>query len=232
MAFDLNAINKIPDLSGFLRYYRSGYGNGNTNQEMYDYFGGDDILRALQKFDPDARWNVDEDGVGNKSYNLSYDVSKLPSNKFGDFLNMKPIYNDKNDLYDSKIQYHDDNWGQITHTKNVKKAKDPMWTKVAPLVPGMLAPWAAGMLAAGGIGAGAGLTSGVTGSGLAAGAKAPGFLANMVRGLPGIGSNISSGNWGNLGQTAASVAGGAMGMPNLGTAINLAKTGYNLTRSR
>ena len=230
MPFDLEALNKIPDLSGFLRYYRSGYGNGNTNQEMYDYFGGDDILKALQKFDPSARWNMTQDDSGNKNYDLSYDISKLPSNKFGQFLDMKPMYNDHNDLYMPDLHYQDQNWGNITHTKNVKKPTDPTWTKLAPLVPGLVAPWAAGMLAANGIGA-AGMASSVTGSGVAAG-KVPGFIANLTRGLLGIGANVSSGNFGNLGQQAAGMVGGALGMPNLGTAINLAKTGYNLSRSR
>lgn len=224
------APNTTPDLSGFLRFYRSGQWS-DLDQSQYDYWGGDDILKALQKYDPDARWDygVDDNGV-KTNYNLKYDQSKLPGNKFGDFLNMKPIYTDHNELYDPKLQYKDENWGQITHTRNVKKPTDPLWTKVAPLVPGIVAPWAAGLLAASGVGA-AGLASSVTGSGLAGGAGS-GWGSSLVRGLPGIGRSIASGDWSNLGQTAAGVAGGAMGVPQLGTAVNLAKTGYNLTRSR
>lgn len=234
MPFDLEAVNKVPNLSGFLRYYRSGYGNGNTTQEMYDYFGGDDILKALKKFDPNASWGVEDDGNGNKSYNLQYDQSKLPTNKFGQFLDMKPLYNDHNDLYNPTYKYNDQNWGDITATKNVKKAKDPMWTKLAPLVPGIVAPWAAGMLAGAGVGAGAAGTAAATGSGLTG--TAPSWITAGVRSLPTTVGNIASGNWQGAALGAASAAAGAIpGMGTLNSALKaypLINAAYNMTRNR
>lgn len=220
MAFD---PAKLPKLQNFLNYYRSGLDGNTMTQEMYDAYGGDDILATLKQFDPNASWeyhdNMTGGGEGGPSgvggYVLNYDQSKLPKTKFGSVFNVKQA-GQGNDVYDDKYVYDDENYGKITHYKNVKKPKDPMWTKIAPLVVGMGGPALGAALAGAGIGGAAGLTSAVTGSGMgsmASGALGKG-IAGMVRGMPSMASNAASGNWQGAGMSALGsglgMAGGAM----------------------
>jgi len=218
MAFD---PNKLPKLQNFLNYYTEGHmgDGGGMNQEMYDYYQGDEMLKMLQQFDPSASWEYNDNmtggGEGGPSgvggYKLNYNHALLPKSKFGDEF-IKPV-KDKTEVYDDKYVYDDENYGKITLSKNVKKPKDPMWTKLAPLAVGMGGPMIGAALAGAGIGGAAGLTSSVTGSGM--GAAAGGMLGKgiggAVKALPGFARNVSSGNWAGAGMSALGAGAGVMG---------------------
>ena len=65
-------------LEMFLRAVTSG--NTTFTPEMYQHFGGDDILKNLQKYDPSATWtSVASGGEGQpEGMRLDFDVTKLP----------------------------------------------------------------------------------------------------------------------------------------------------------
>ena len=227
MAFD---PGKLPKLQNFLNYYTGGHmgDSGGMNQEMYDFYGGDEMLKIMQQFDPNAYWEyMDNTTGGNEGgpsgqggYKLNYNQALLPKTKFGDVFNVKPIA-DGREVYDDKYVYDDENYGKVTHYKNVKKAKDPMWTKLAPLVVGVGGPMAGDALAGAGIGGAAGLTSAVTGSGMggaASGALGKG-ISSMVRGMPNTAQAAVNGDWRGA---AGSALGAGLGMAG-GTLASIGK---------
>lgn len=234
MAFD---VNKLPKLHNFLALYNSGMMN-NLDDDMYKAYGGDDIIKSLKEFDPDAHWEYTAPGMGNEgsggpsdkgSYRLQFDISKLPKPKGMD------TYEARNTeltggMYNPAMKYDDENYGSITHSKNVKKPKDPLWTKLAPMVPGMLAPWAAGYLATMGIG-GAGLTGAATGSGLGAGASGAlgKAISSGVKALPGIAGGVSQGNYTGLAKAGLSFV---PGMQSVSQWLPVAQAAYGMTRGR
>jgi len=214
----------LQELAYFIRMYGGSGGidpnyneDGSLNEQQQR------LLAAIQKFDPDANFRFEaptwNEGSTPGGQRLFWDASKLPGiggpgkgqlyQMAGDFTPMLSDgqYNN-GDLY-----YDDPNWGKITARGNEQKQKDPWWTVAAPLAVGMLAPWAAGGLAAAGIGGAAGLTSSVTGSGM--GAAAGGMLGKgiggAVKALPGFARNVSSGNWAGAGMSALGAGAGVMG---------------------
>jgi len=236
MAFD---PAKLPKLHNFLALYNSGMMN-NLDEDMYKSFGGDDILKNLKEFDPDARWEYTAAGMGNEgsggpsdkgSYRLQFDVSKLPKPKFGDMYEARNTDLVEN-MKDPSYKYDDEYYGSITHAKNVTKPKDPFWTKIAPLVVGMGAPMGAGYLAGMGIG-GAGLTSGLTGSGLgnAAGGALGKAIASGVKGLPSMAGGISQGNFNptSLAKTGLSFV---PGMQSVSQWLPVLQAAYGMTKGR
>ncbi len=188
------------NLQAFLNQYHSGHGT--MTQEMYDHFGGDDILAQLKKYDPnvsvtETSISGGEGGEGAAGKKIDFDVSKLPTPKGGlDLLNMRAAEGlrdkgsgDHHYLRDPSAVYEDDAYGKITHASNVGKTQDfldkygpvigPLLVSVvAPMAaPAMFAAMSGGALGAGAGGLAAGFTSGVTSgaAGLGAGAT-PGAL--------------------------------------------------------
>lgn len=207
-----------PVLRSWLQQYHSGYNV--LPPEMFNMFNGDAILREIQKFDPNARWTQTaqyggEGGDGPMGYRLDYDVTKLPT--VGGPGGGRSIFEtgyvpvqDGATLLHPEMTYDDPYYGKITPAQNVKKASDPWWTYAAPIAVGMVAPWAAGALAASGIGGAAGLTAGVTGSGLTSGASS--WWSNLLAKAPSTAKQLASGTF-NPGAFAAGVGANALGIP-------------------
>jgi hypothetical protein len=235
----------MADLASFLRQYHSG--QGTMTPEMYAHFGGDDILAQLKKFDPnagvtDTSIGGGEGGDGQMGKRLDFDISKLPSSKSGlDVLDMRTTSGAKEKdgytfLRNKDAVFQDENYGEITHAKNIGKNSDfldkygPM---IGPLLVSMVAPMAApamfGAMSGGVLGAGAlgaGFTSGVTGgaAGLGAGSipgamgagtfsasNAPSWLKQLGKpsSLKGLGGQIQKGKFNPMAAagTAASASG-------------------------
>jgi hypothetical protein len=250
MAFD---PAKLPKLQSFLDYFRSGYDGNSMTQEVYDAYKGDDMLNLLKEFDPDASWSYNDNTTGGGeggpsgqgAYVLNYNASKLPKSKYGSFLDVKPV-KEGTEVYDDKYTYDDENYGKVTHYKNVKKPKDPMWTKLAPLVVGMGGPMVGAALAGAGIGGAAGLTSAVTGSGMsgAAGGALGKGISGAVKALPGAGRSIAGGDWrglagsaagmglGMLGGMGGAVGNVAQGMSSLSRWLPVANAAYGMMRRK
>lgn len=204
------------NLRGWLQQFRSGMNV--LSPEMYQLYNGDEILRELQKFDPNARWTPTaqwggEGGDGPMGYRLDYDVTKLPTvggpGGGRDVFGWAAVQDGAN-LIRPEMVYEDPYYGKITPSQNIKKAADPWWTYAAPLAVGVVAPWAAGLAAGAGIGGAAGLTSAVTGSGVAPGATS--WWTNAMRGAPSVAKQVASGNF-NPAAFAAGVGADALGIP-------------------
>ena len=157
-------------------------GHNIMTPEMYQLYGGDEILQQVQKFDPNARWTATEMGGGEGATStpgmrLDFDPRLIPALQTPasapQNLTWRPVY-DNESLRVQEMQYNDPLYGAMTPLQNKYKAQDPWWTYAAPIAISAFAPMAAGALAAGGIGAGAAgagyTTAAVTGSGLAANA--------------------------------------------------------------
>lgn len=183
---DTTAIS--PSLRSWLLQQKSGYNV--LTPEMYNYFGGDEILKQLQQFDPNARWTVsdiggNEGGPSGQGLRLDFDPSKLPgvggpgAGRSIYDTGFVPVYDNSN-LHNADMTYDDPYFGRLTPYKNVVKPKADWWEYAAPLAVGLLAPYAAAGLAGAGIGGTAGLTSSVTGSGVAAGAGGTPWWAKPV----------------------------------------------------
>jgi hypothetical protein len=209
-----------PSLRNFLLQYVSGYNV--LPQEMYDLYGGDEILRQLQQYDPSAKWVPTatyggEGGDGPMGYRLEFDPRALPAvdgpgggkNFFE--TGLAPVH-DGEDMYRGEMVYEDPIYGTLTPRQNIKKAADPWWTYAAPLAVGVLAPWAAGGLAAAGVGGTAGLTGAVTGSGVAAAAGGSPWWAQALRGLPNYARQIDTGTF-NPATAAINVGASYLGVP-------------------
>ena len=184
-------------LETFLAAYRSGHNV--LTPEMYEYYGGDNLLNEIRKFDPNATFSDiatsgGEGGDGPMGKRLDFDINKLPSvNGIAPHLLFKSNHADR--IKDPSKVYDDPNYGSVTDGRNFYKDQDAEWTKYAPLVVSLLAPMAGGALAAAGIGA-AGGTAGVTGAaaGLGAGNIASGgaetWLTQLARKTPNIARQI------------------------------------------
>lgn len=179
-------------LETFLHAVTSGHNV--LTQEMYDHFGGEAILDALRKYDPEARFTEtrmggDDDRIG---YRLDFDASKLPASKGGKAgfdLNPSNLHDrtkNPNAVYDDPV------YGKVTNSANFYKDADAEWTKYAPLVVSVLAPMAGSALAAAGIGGTAGLTAGVTGSGLGGAATIGKAGAQLIAKLPNLAPQIKN----------------------------------------
>lgn len=212
-------------LETFLHAVTSGYNV--LSQEMYDYYGGDAILDALRKYDPDARFTETQmpgegEGVG---YRLDFDASKLPASKGGMAgydLNPSNLHDRTKD---SSAVYDDPVYGSVTNSANFYKDADATWTKLAPIAVGMLAPMAGAALAGAGIGGTAGLTAGVTGSGLGGAGTIPAWAAKLIAKAPQLAGQIDNGQWQNALQSILMSGGTAAGLP-----MNTIKAGITLAQ--
>ncbi len=148
-------------------------GHNVLTPEMYSYFGGDDIMKQLQAYDPNAHWESaelsgGEGGSSGTGMRLVFDNTKLPpvSAPGGEGVTWVPA---NRELHNSALVYNDPVYGPLTIPQNIVKQKDPWWVTVAPLVVAGAATAGAAIpaLAAGGV---AGGTAAVTGgaAGLAA----------------------------------------------------------------
>lgn len=222
-------------LEGLLRFVNSGYRTQAINDDMYKYFGGDDILAAAQKYDPNAHWVEDSNGGGEGGANnvgrrLEFDHTKLPASARG-----TAGYDLRSSNHAEKVRNpnskaaDDENYGSVRNSLEFLKDKDQAWTKYAPMLVGGLAG-AGGM---GLLGAGiAGGTSAVTGgaAGLAAGNIASGGASNLLTQLaskaPQYARQISTGSFdlNSILRAVASYGGGQLGIPGSVTngAISLA----------
>jgi hypothetical protein len=148
---------------------------------MYDYWHGDEILKQLQKYDPNARVVQVADSSGGEGgggsgvgWKFEFDQSKLPAmGPAGYNVDWAPA---NRELRNPNLVYNDPIYGPLTPRQNIAKQKDPWWVTAAPLAVAGLATAGAAIpaLAAGGV---AGGTAGVTGgaAGLAAGNIASGI---------------------------------------------------------
>lgn len=180
-------------LESFLRAITSG--SATLSPEMYQHFGGDDILAQLQKYDPNAKWTDTELGGGEGGSQgwgkrLDFDVTKLPKSQKGTAgYDLNPA-NLHTALPGSK-SYADSVYGDVRNSKEFAPDKEALWTKLAPLAVATLAPMAGAALAGAGIGGVAGLTAGVTGSGVSGNAAS--WLANLVKQGPGMLTKANNG---------------------------------------
>ena len=173
-------------------------GNGVMSDEQLNHFGGRDaILSALHSFDPNAQLTQTETsggegGSGPMGWRMDYDVSKAPTSK-GGTLGLDLRTSNFGKLKNPNAVYNDDQYGSVTNSANVFKPADPLWVKLAPLAVGALAPMAGAALAGAGIGGAAGLTAGVTGSGLGASSSLPSWLTSQLGKLPQYARSLASG---------------------------------------
>ena len=177
-------------LETFLAAYRSGHNV--LTPEMYAYYGGDNLLNEIRKFDPNATFSDVQAGPDSpeRGMRLDFDINKLPAVN-GIAPDKLMLSNAHDRVKDPSKVYNDPNYGSVTDGRNFYKDQDAEWTKYAPLVVSLLAPMAGGALAAAGIGA-AGGTAGVTGAaaGLGAGNIAMGgketLLTQLMRKVPNL----------------------------------------------
>jgi hypothetical protein len=202
----------------FLRNYRSGHVA--LTPEMYQHFGGDELLKSLQQFDPNAKWTDTEIGGGEggsqgMGKRLDFDVTKMPNSKTPggkdiSWSEIAPSNFGSDGLKNPDFKWDDENYGEVTDSRNIKREVSGI-EKYAPLIAAAIAmggPMAGGLLAGAGIGGGAGFTSAVTGgaAGLGAGSvpgalgagtfagSTPGWATNAVKGLPSSMDKIKGGD--------------------------------------
>lgn len=235
MPFPVDSLPQTPDLGTFLNYYNSGYGSQTMSEEMFNHWGGNDLLEAIRKYDPNAQWTQGQMGGenGGNGYRLDFDLNKMPTpagfKDWGEGINARS--SSFGDMINKNMVKNDPHYGSITHVKNIKKPSDKWWTYAAPLAVGIGGPMLGGYLASLGIG-GAGLTSAATGSGLTG--SAPKWLANTLKGLPkSVGSMAKNGF--NPMQLAGLAGGMIPGMQNVGQMLQyykMASMAKNLMKGR
>lgn len=185
-------------LEGFLRAITSGHNV--MTQEVLDSFGGESILDALRKYDPDARLvetqitqGGEAGGDGVQGYRLEFDWSKLPASKAGSDWSINPS-NLHDKVKNAGAVYDDPFYGEVTNSANFYEDADKLWTKLAPIAVSMIAPMAGGALAGMGIGGTAGLTAAATGSGLGAATSAiPQWALNIIKQSPSLAAKLKNG---------------------------------------
>jgi hypothetical protein len=192
----------MASLETFLRMYHSG--QGTLSPEMFQHFGGEDLLKQVQQFDPSAQWSDADMGGGEggsqgMGKRLDFDITKMPTPKHSDVLNLRPANYGSKGLHNDKYQWADENYGQVTESKNIKREVSGI-EKYAPLIAAAISmggPALGAALAGAGIGGAAGLTAGVTGSGLT-GVNAfnlPNWLVQQMAKLPQTAGKISQGKF-------------------------------------
>jgi len=194
-----------PTLDPKLRMWLLAQQSGSTalTDEMYDYYKGDDILRQVQQFDPNARWvptalGGGESGNYGVGHRLEFEGGLLPKvggpggGKTIFDSGLVPVYDDSQ-LHNGSMVYNDPYYGPLTPMQNVKKQGNILETAL-PFIGAAISlggPALAGSLAAAGIGAGA-ATGAVTGSGVAAGAGASPWWSSWLGKAPSIARGIGS----------------------------------------
>lgn len=179
---------------------------------MYQYFGGDDILKQLQQYDPNAKWTDTDLGGGEggsrgTGKRLDFDITKMPTSKLPNgqvhgLHGLAPSNGSSGGLINPGYKWDDPVYGSVTDSKNLKFKREGI-DKWAPAIAALIAmggPAIAGALAGAGIG-GAGLTGAVTGSGV--GGSAPSWLTGLVKQGPGMMDKVKAGNWQALGSKGA-----------------------------
>lgn len=180
-------------LETFLHAVTSGHNV--LSQEMFDYYGGEAMLDALRKYDPEAKFTETQlpGEAGGTGYRLEFDWSKLPKSKAGADWSINPS-NLHEHVKNPGAVYDDEVYGSVTNSKNFYKDPDATWTKIAPLAVSALAPMAGAALAGAGIGGAAGLTAAATGSGLGGAATIPNWAVQILAKAPQYAQQISQGN--------------------------------------
>lgn len=216
-------------LENFLRAYTSGMTA--LTPEMYDHFGGDDILEQIRKFDPNAKWKDDvltsggEAGSGGiAAKRLDFDISKLPGSQRGSagLYDLAPSNLHANLKNPNLAAYDDPVYGSVRNSREFAPDKMTLLEIIGPLLVSLAAPMAGSALAGMGIGA-AGGTAGVTGglAGLGAGNIASGgvptWLTKLAYKAPGIARGQANGfNPGALISTGIGLGAGELGInPNI-----------------
>lgn len=196
-------------LSGWNRSFNSGF-NALTD-EYYNHYGGDQILEAIRKYDPNAHYEDSymgggegDTGTAGTGRRLVYDERLMPMSA-GPLGWMRPtsILDDK--LHSAGMKYYDPLYGWVTDPRNTAHPQDAVdkWMPAAAAAfISLVAPYAAPALfgAMGVPAAAAGFTSAVTGgiAGLGAGsipgsfAAAGGPLASTQL-TPSAGRQVASG---------------------------------------
>lgn len=202
-------------LENFLRLVTSG--NVTLTPEMYAHFGGGDILKELQKYDPNAafsevRSGPDSDAMGMR---LDVDLTKLPKSDRGMAgFDLNPSNLHEN-LKTNKPVAHDSIYGDVRNSGEFADDSRTLLETLGPLFVSMVAPMAGGALAGAGIGGG---TAAVTGSGLGGAASIPGWAAQGIKALPSLARQVDNGglNLMSILSLLAGPAAGAAGVnPNL-----------------
>lgn len=110
------------------------------------------LLALLQKYDPNAgfsdSWANSEGNTRGGEY--SYDVSKLPKSKYGDFQQLHTSYTSaydtngkiRKDLLDPRKVIVDPVYGRITSRSNIRDQKPGLIDILGPLAVGGVAGWA------------------------------------------------------------------------------------------
>ncbi len=213
-------------------------GNNVLTPEMYAYFGGDNILSELRKYDPEARFtDIDNSGNDSGAYSgkrLDFDWNKLPKSKAGSDFSINP-----SNLHDTVLNpgavYDDPVYGKVTNSGNFAPDKKTALETYGPLVMAAITMGAGALGAAPAMAGVAGGTAGVTGgaAGLAAGNIATGgagsFLTTLLSKSPQLAKQLtqSGGNFNimSLLPLLAQYAGGAVGID-----PNITKTGMTLAQ--
>jgi hypothetical protein len=207
-----------------LRLINSGYnpqGQG-INNEIYQAFGGDDILEQIKKYDPNAKWTetgLNEAGNeaggtgGGYGHRLDFDLTKLPQSEYGNALHDLRNSDSGRQLKNPDAWEANDVYGNVTNMNNLVKPQDPLWTKLAPIAVSMLAPMAGAALAGAGIG-GAGLTAAATGSGLTGTGTLPSWATQLLTKAPQYAQSFANGGFDfeKLLPTIVGMGGSAMGI--------------------
>lgn len=188
--------DRAPDmpapLETFLHLVTSGHNV--LTPEMYQHFGGDAILKELQKYDPNARFTETLMGSegSDTGMRLDFDATLLPKSERGMAgFDLNPSNLHEN-LRTNRPAGDDDVYGSVRNSSEFAPDQEALWTKLAPLVVSMGAPLAAGALAGAGIGA-AGMTAGVTGSGLGGASSIPSWAAKLIGQAPSLAKQQANG---------------------------------------
>jgi hypothetical protein len=188
-----------------LRSYQFG-GQSTIPQELYDLYGGDQILSAIQKYDPNARWSTQdlyggEGGTGGVGHRLDFDPRTMPQ-AAGPLGWMYPTNETGDRLINPEMKYYDPVYGWVTDPRNVNHGNNEGLHKWAPYIAAAISmggPALGAALAGAGIGAGVGGTAAVTGGAAGlnaaniAGGGAPTWWSNLLSKAPRTGGSIASG---------------------------------------
>lgn len=203
-------------LEAFLRLVTSGHANTLT-PEMYQHFGGADILKELQKYDPNAAFSDVQAGPDSpeRALRLDVDLSKLPKSDRGMAgFDLNPSNLHEN-LKTNRPAASDSVYGDVRNSGEFADDSRTLLETLGPLFVSMVAPMAGGALAGAGIG---GATSAVTGSGLGGAATIPGWAAQGIKALPSLARQADNGGI-NLMSLLSMIAGPAAGMAGVNPAV-------------
>lgn len=193
-------------LAMWLRSYMMG-GQSTIPQELYDLYGGDAILEAIRKYDPNAAWSTQDmyGGEGGTSaqqgHRLDFDSRTLPQ-AAGPLGWMYPTNESGERLFNPEMKYYDPIYGWVTDPRNVNHGNNEGLHKWAPYIAAAISmggPALGAALASAGIGAGVGGTAAVTGGAAGlnaaniAGGGTPTWWSNLLGKAPRTGGSIISG---------------------------------------